>query len=366
MLCALAFDKNTYKYFILLGVGCGILTDVRIMGVLLIVCISLFFISDYLTSLKDKKRRRQILKLFFTYITSTALVIYVAWPYLWRNPIQNFRNSFITMSKFPWDGGVLFDGQYMTASHLPWNYGIIWFLISNPTLYLVLGIIGIIFFIYNSFRNYKNLLLDEIERNNLLYFFCFIMPIIAVIDLHSVIYDTWRQLYFIYPAFILLAIYGLNRLIKTKAKLIAVAIPIIVIGLTAFYMVNNYPFEHIYFNEFVRSDEPEHIRKNWEFDYWGTSYKQALDYIVKNDTSQKIDVGVADWPGIFNSMLLKPIDRKRINYIENMQDVKYYITNYRKFSYYREHPDSCPLPQSKTYYSFKVLNSTVVTVFKLK
>lgn len=379
MLSALAFNKKTYKHFALLGVGCGLLTDIRIMGILLIGCICLFLMIDFIALRTDKKQQRKTLYLFITFISVTLLVLYIAWPYLWVNPLGNFADAFNSMSKFSWDQNVMFNGQSIAATHLPWYYSITWFLITNPIIYLALGTWGIAFFIFCFCKNYNLFLFNQKERNNLLYLFCFIVPFLSVIILHSVLYDSWRQLYFVYPSFILLAIYGLSKLIKTKARMVVLTVIIAGTGLAGFYMITNYPFEHIYFNQFVRSDEPEYLRRNWELDYWGTSFKQGLEYILKNDASAKINVQVSDAPGLFNYLILKPEDRTRLHfwddgslytqthsnglmipYTNSLDSVSYFIT------IYRYHHNDYPYNPSQVYYSIKVLNNSILTVFKLK
>jgi hypothetical protein len=359
MLCVLAFNKNTYKYFILLGTGGGILIDIRVMGLFLMFCVCLFFMIDYFSQ-KDKEQRQKIRKLFYTYITTTILVIYAVWPFLWCNPLMNFKNAFRTMARYPWVGVVLFEGRIIPSTQMPRDYSIIWFLISNPIVYLALGIFGILLFIFRFLKNHKIFIFDKNQRNNLLYFLSFFMPLASVIILHSVLYDAWRQLYFIYPPFVLMAIYGLNVLFKTKLRLILTVIVITGTGLTALYIVKNYPLEHVYFNEFARSDKPEYLRENWELDYWGTSYKQGLDYILKNDTSQNINVSVGNYAGLYNYVILKAGERKRIHYVDNIYDSRYFIVNYRG------HPEDYVLQHGQFYYSIVVLNSSVLSIFKMK
>jgi hypothetical protein len=385
MLSAIAFNKNTYKHFALLGIACGLLADIRLMGILLIGFICLFFMIDFIALRKDKKQQRKTLKLFLTFIGVTLLVIYIAWPYLWSNPIHNFIAAFMDSAN-PFahyhheHDEVMFDGQVIPAPNLPRYYIIIWFLISNPIIYLILGIWGMVFFMFRFYKNYNLFLSDQKQRNNLLYLFCFIAPLLLAFVLHSVVYDAWRQFYFIYPSFILLGIYGLNKLIKTRAKPIVLAVTMAGICLAGFYMIINYPFEHIYFNQFVRSDEPEYLRQNWELDYWGTSYKQGFEYILKKDTSANIIVKVSEAPGIYNYMILKPGDRKRIHFLD--QDGYWYgqthpvgliipyvdstHSSYYFITTYRYHHNNYPYVASQVYYSIKVLNNSILTVFKLK
>ena len=125
-------------------------------------------------------------------------------------------------------------------------------------------------------------------------------------------------------------------------------------------MYCNFPHENIYFNEFVKR-EPEYLRKNFELDYWGNSYKQALEYILKTDTAKNINVLVVGPVGRQNAWVLSPEDRKRIHFLN---DAEWGQITYLA-SFYRNHPEDYSF-QNKEVYSIKVLNSTIMSVFKLK
>jgi len=62
------------------------------------------------------------------------------------------------------------------------------------------------------------------------------------------------------------------------------------------FMVKNHPFEHLYFTRFAGRDMQE-IKQRFELDYWGLSNRQALEYIVRTDTSRRIRVFPLNYPG---------------------------------------------------------------------
>ena len=78
-------------------------------------------------------------------------------------------------------------------------------------------------------------------------------------------------------------------------------------------MIRNHPFQNVYFNNFLSHDE-QYLRKNFEMDYWGTSYKQALEYVLKNNKFNKINVVVDYHQVVDNALILKKEDRERLNY----------------------------------------------------
>ena len=124
-------------------------------------------------------------------------------------------------------------------------------------------------------------------------------------------------------------------------------------------MFANIPFQHVYFNEFVDKNTPEYLRKRFELDYWGTSYKQSLEYILEEDNSLSIDIAVANLPGKINRFILPPEKQKRINIVD-IKDAKYFITNYRW------HPQDYTEIGKKKWYSIKVNNNTINAIYKIR
>ena len=125
------------------------------------------------------------------------------------------------------------------------------------------------------------------------------------------------------------------------------------------FMINNFPVQHVYFNYILSKSEPEHIRQTFELDYWGTSYKQSLEYILKNDKSQLIDINVANSAGKININILPIDERARINFVP-FELATYFITNYRW------HPQDYEDIEEFGYYSIKVANNTINKIYKLK
>ena len=104
------------------------------MGVLLPV--SIFFIL-FIEMLKEKNYLKHI-KIGAILLITTSIILYVTWPFLWRNPIDNFIFAFKNMSKFRWDGTVLFNGEFVKATEIKWNYIPVWFSITTPITFLLI------------------------------------------------------------------------------------------------------------------------------------------------------------------------------------------------------------------------------------
>ncbi len=353
--CQAAFEKNKPKLFLIAGLFAGYATSIRIMGVLLGGVILFFMAIDLISTLAKKENVKKNLLSILLFSLGFCLMLYLGWPYLWKHPIQYFFESFSAMSHFMWKGSVLMDGQFIPATKLPWTYFPTWFLISNPEIWLVTGFAGIVWIVIDFFRKPAVFFQNTTERNFLIYLINFFAPIMAVILMHSVIYDDWRHLYFVYPPFVLMAIYFLHKMVQTKYKLIVQGICIAEVALTSLFMLQNHPFEQVYFNYFV-SHGKESLRKNFELEYWGCSFKQGLEYLVTANPTGPILVNCENQVLLANNLLiLHPEDRDRIKFTDP-EHADYFITNFRSHPY--------DYTGNQVAYSVSVLNSTILCVFK--
>ena len=361
--CRLAFDKDKGGLFFLVGLLCGYATSIRIMGVMLGLFIFIYLIIDLVNRLAKKERLEKPVVNIVLYIAGFCSLLVAAWPYLWKSPVHNFVESFSKLSRFElWNGSVMFGGTFFESTKLPGSYLPTWFFITNPVLWLIAGFAGMVWIVKDFFSDPVNILKDKERRNYILYVACFLSPVIAVYLFHSIIYDDWRHLYFIYPSFIMMALFFINKLLKNKAVLKNKYYTWAVKGacglqlaMVIFFMIQSHPLQQVYFNEFV-SHEDENLRKNYEMDYWGVSNYQALKYILNNDESKHIFVTTI-FPEILQNNIdeLDEDDRSRVTLV-HPDSADYFITNFRF------HPDDF-FPDTKEYYSDKVLGSTVIKVY---
>ena len=85
--------------------------------------------------------------------------------------------------------------------------------------------------------------------------------------------------------------------------------------------------ENIYFNKFLDKQK----RENYELDYWGLSNLNALQYLLKNEKSENIEVGTISFASIEIPMLiLNDKDWKKIKPVPATKKPKYLIDNKNK------------------------------------
>ncbi len=352
----LAFENRKVIHYILMGVACGYALSIRLTNLMVLIPLVLFIVFDIFTNLNNKKIVIKSITGFILFFTATCLALYISWPILWEHPVDSLVESFESMSKFRWEGEALVDGVLYNGNNLPWSYIPAWFFATIPEVWLFFGFAGIVFllaaFVKEPFSYFK----AGIDRNLMLYLYCFVAPVGAVVYLESVLYDDWRHLYFIYPPFVILACYGLNELLKTKLTYAHKTLWLLQTIYLVYFIAKYHPHEYVYFNH-LTSHKKDNLMKKYELDYWGLSNKQGLEWILTNTADDTIYVN-DHFPVYLNHMLLTEDKRKRFVVTKDEYKVEYHLENYRMY----------PLkyPEETAVYQINVSNSPILRITKLR
>jgi len=354
---ALAFERRRFAHFIILGILTAILINLRIAGIAVVGFIFLIFLYDSIKNKNEFTRIRKNAFLFTVYLIVTLVALIAFWPFLWSNPIENFMYVFNKVKLFPWNGPVLFNGEVIKAAELPWYYISEWFVISTPIAFVFFGLLGLVLMVINFFRSDRSSHSLAVKQQTILYVFCFIAPVAAIILLHSIVYSDWRHLFFIYPPFVLFIVYAIDYLAQTRLKIFVIGIFIVSFSSLSYFIFSQTPYQHVYFNCLVDRKTPNYLKGQFELDYWGVSYKECLEYIIRHEKDMRFTVAVLNAPGELNSYILKPRERQHLKFVNDLREAKYFITNDRSYTQRAE------LTEFKEYHSIKVLNNTINTIF---
>ena len=352
-------NQRTFLRALIHALVSAFLIDIRIPGI--IVPFFTIFSLILLSFTADLKVLRENLLSLLFYGAALILFTIFLWPFLWFNSIGNFWSAFKFMAHFPIDYKLLYGGQFLYASAVPWHYIPVWIAITTPIAYIVLFCIGFA-------ALWKDLLTQGLSFfqkriNDFIFLIWFLFPLVMVIVLKSVLYDAWRQMFFVYPAFLLLSLIGLRTLLKgiedrklAAGKVIVIVLLSVNLMNVAYFMIKNHPYQNVYFNAFAGRDMAD-VKDNFELDYWGLSYRKALEYIVEHDSSKEIRVYVDFIPGVLNSIMLNAQDSRRLKYVNNINKAKYFVGNYK---WHRKE-----YLFKKEFYSTKVNGVKIVCVYQL-
>ena len=315
------------------ALACALAMDIRIMAVILPL-MTLAFLG--VRVLKREVAIKAAWQSALVYIGLMMLAVLLTWPWLWENPLSHFTQAFANMAKFRWSGQMLFNGNLIVSTQLPWNYLPVWILVTTPLLYSVLFAVGAFLVIARLLQRGFHFWRGEQELQDVIFLSLFFAPVTAVMVLHSVLYDSWRQMYFIYPAFLLLASRGFNSIWSWGISMREVSGRTIRVGLmliTSFslasslhWMIQAHPFQNVYFNFLVK----ENWKTRFDLDYWGLANRQALEWILGNEKKSYINVWQGSLSNVALSLKMLPKNqRERIGIVDRPQDADYILTNFR-------------------------------------
>lgn len=351
--------KPTGRRMLWHALACAVTIDVRIMGVLIPVATGgmLFW-----RGVRGEVAWPRVSSLLAAYGLLTTVLVVAGWPYLWPAPLDNFLTAFHNMKVFRWGGLVLYMGNLIPATEIPWHYAPVWLGITTPVLYVGLGLLGIALVVRTLLRQRWRLWANDDQLQDLLFLGLGLGPLLAVIVLHSVLYDGWRQLYFVYPAFLLLAVRGWVAAAAWRPgwpqwrRLVygATALSALVIG---GQMLAMHPLQMLYFNVLAGPN----VAERFEMDYWGLGYQQDLAYIAEHDTRSGIKVySPSPSPAPIALQMLPNEQRNRIQMVDQEEGADYIITNYRW------HPQAYSYPPGAEVHQLRADGRRVHSIFQLR
>jgi len=256
-----SFSKWTY----LLGAAAalGLAVSTRVFGAFAGALIIIYFLT--------KAKKRSIAPLIFFALVS-IFVTYATWPDLWPNPIGNFIESLTVNSNFEWTGNVLFRGAEYQSNNLPATYlPVLLALQFTVPVYLLFGV-GAVLAISRLIRR------TEKWGELLIIITWFFVPLFLVVIFTPTMYDNFRHWLFIVPPIFVLAGLALDTLFtRIKSKFLNLAILCLFLLPGIYWGIRLHPYQYIFYNSFTGGVNGAF--RQFELDYWVTSYREATLYL---------------------------------------------------------------------------------------
>ncbi|OGX82022.1 hypothetical protein BEN47_05225 [Hymenobacter lapidarius] len=338
-------------------------TDVRIMGLLLPALTVGFGALEWWAR---PVRRRELLRAAALYLATVGPLVVLFWPYLWEAPVQRLWANFGSFRRYRQTMQVFYLGQLESCQRLPWHYLSVWLLVTTPVAYTALFVGGTASVLRGFYQHRVAFLRRATGRRDLLWGAWCLGPLLLIILINSVVYDGWRHVYFIYPAFVLLAVRGLRAGVRTwraapqastNRRLGVVAGTLLAVGLghTILRMVTDHPHQNTYFS-FLPGPVAARL---FERDYWGISARQGLGWLLAHDRRATVAVSDTLYYKYFlhnNSLLLPAADRARLRLVPHHQ-AEYFI------GMYRWHPAPYDATYGTAIHEIQVAGLPILTVF---
>ena len=299
-----AFEKDTVRAFVVLGAAAAVLTNLRIMGVMLFAAVLGMRALDLLHAAQRSGRRR-VLKTAAAFAAAWAATLYAISPYLWSDPRQ-FTEALRVLSEHPTLAWQLFQGRLVRADDLPWSYVPTWMAVTTPPFTLLLGGVGVVGIAWRGAAHPGRALRNTPLRFGLLLTACLTAPPLAVAALGAHTYGGWRHLYFLHAPLCLLAASGL-RLLASRDAVWARRGTYAAAGVAAagilIAMARIHPLQHVYFNFLVDRTTPERLRTQYEIGHRKTASLGMLRHLARAYPSPSLCVDRQ------TRALLRPSDR---------------------------------------------------------
>ena len=369
-----AFRRDTLGAFLLCGIAVGVAIELRVFGLMLLPMILATRALD-LWQASGGAERRRVLTTGAAFAIAALATVHIIHPYYWENPLRFIEGiSFLSQRSASEEN--LFMGEIYLADALPWNYIPVWFAITAPPLALPLGALGAAAVCWRAIARPLAALRDRETRFRVLLLGCIALPVTSAIVLQSSIYDGWRQMYFLWGPFCLLATVGLRALANNNAApggwKVAARLPGWIRGgggrlrtarralaygaagagliTTATAMAALHPHEYVYFNALVDSETPGALAKRYDMDYWQMAHHQLLEYLLARypDGAPRVSLAENRSP-----RLLPQRDRDRIVHASAL-DADFYL-NARRY-YLRD------TPEPPTFHSIRAYDSDIAFI----
>ena len=194
-----AFKRGGISEFVLLGIGVGVLVNLRVMGIILLAAIPTLRALD-LGFAQGMAERKRVLITTGAFALAGGVMFFVLMPYLWADPMERAVEWWTTLSNHP------YLIRTLPPMHLPIRIAV-----TSPPFALLLGLAGAaaIFAMSVSapFRAARNTRL----RFGLSLLGCFAIPILVAI-VSGVGSSSGRHMYFTWAPFALIGALGLGWL----------------------------------------------------------------------------------------------------------------------------------------------------------
>jgi hypothetical protein len=272
-----------------LGVGLviGLAAAVRVAGLVLVPCAAALWLGILWIRAGRRPRLSDLLRPGLSLVTALAVawgVMIAFWPWAQLDPLRNPFRAFAVFSHF-WNAmPVLFDGRIVPSGQLPRTYILTWFALTLPGFYLVAFMLGGLCLLRRRHgprhdRSAAKLLSGAWLAATV------VGPVVAAMIYHVPFYNGHRHFLFILPGLAALAgtsaAAGLRSGAPSALRGAGGALLALAALVTLADMVRLHPYQAVYFNRLVAGGLARAVER-YETDYWCTTYREGIDWIVRS------------------------------------------------------------------------------------
>ncbi len=304
-----------------IGVLIGLAVSNRILGLSLIPLYALFRMYQiiFLNPWIKVEPRWQLWATegldFLLIIISSQVTACLFWPYVAQNYFKNIRIALDAAKQFPWDGTVLFMGQFIHASQLPLYYLPTLIVITTPLFILGFFLLALVF----SKKCWRNqtyvLMLLALVLNLGLYF-----------GLKPVIYGI-RHFLFLLPILVVVAALGAIEFFRggfSKRVRVVIGLAALLNGfVVSAHMVRLYPYYYIYLNEIVGGVKG--AQGTYSTSDWGESLREDVLWLRQNEITDPNRIYQVNFEGNVDQVPCYFSKNMKGHYSDDDRNSDYYV-----------------------------------------
>lgn len=312
-------------------VSIALAMNIRAGGIILLSYLLLWVGCYYLWQAWARRSVKPFMqcKFFFLVVGVPIITIPLAtvfWPWAAYAPYARVFEALERMSHFKEAGDLMFEGQRVSSHSLPWSYAPLLLGVTTPLIVHVGILAGL-----------ARMLFKRPDPIVVCILFSAVFPVVYVIAVKAVLYDSIRHLLFIYPPLVVFASLGILEVVKKIQSLvyngrsvvvptIAVLAALILCAHPFIFHLRNFPNQTVYFNQLIGGVRGAVGR--FELDYWGNCQFQALQWIMQQARQTRKRVTVSSNNAHIAAMA--PINTSRwIKFTGTTWDADYFIHHYR-------------------------------------
>jgi len=321
---------SSTKDLIKVIVSIALAINIRVGGMILLSYLLLWICCYYLWNVWAHRSIKPLLRFKFIFLVVVVPITIIPlatvfWPWAAHSPYVRVFEALSIMSHFKDAGDLIFEGQRVSSHALPWSYVPLLLGLTTPLIVQV-GVIS----------SLVRMLFKKTDPIVLCILFSGLFPVVYVIAVKAVLYDSIRHLLFVYPPLVVFSSLGIVEIARKinsfsyLARNVAASTAILaglILGAHPFvFHLNNFPNQTVYFNQLIGGVRGAVGR--FELDYWGNFQFEALRWIIQQAKRAGSPVEVSS--NNHHIVKMSPIDASEwVKFTGETWDTDYFIHHYR-------------------------------------
>ena len=138
---------------------------------------------------------------------------------------------------------------------------------------------------------------------------------------------------------------------------------IISILTSLFWIINNHPFQYVYYNSLVKNN----IKKNFELYYWGVSNLHTLNHLIDNYNRDEYFVfAYSNSPYHYSKNMIDLEKRNKIKFVDEIKDAEFILSNHYYLNQQPYKKDKYLLDNFEVIYEININNISINSIFMKK